>query len=975
MEFYTFVGAIPELDDFTLIIRTPKDWENVTVYNAYGTPVTASCIVKQGNITIPNSLLSTLGWWELHLESPNYLHTLQTLKLNEASSSWLPDDKFRTTNITKPMIVIGDESPISTTLKDVNVSWFMPNGELWFSELISDGTDGSINGSQLEFGPVNTTAGFWCLCISWTNGTEIAFGGLSFEIMHGTTLSPYRDSIETEIGLIITNFVYFQDSENDEFITNPAASVTANWSASTITFVPDPILNRWIGDFDTSLLGPGSHLVVVNASRPSFDDASCTFIITISFKDNVLEIDNTLTEIGFGDSFIATFSYSDLHGSGIPGADVTISFTGFAGGLTWDNLIDYGDGTYSVQITAVHSDDYELTISASKEFYDASEDSLVILVGEKTAFLTLENGTSDAISFGEQYRLIVRYTNATGSGILGADVSVFSTTPEGINYTSSVDEGEGFYSFILTPTSTKSYTLIIRASFTDHETQLVSFTLTATEIAAQIRTAGDLTSATVGVTQDFLLLVFYEQTSGTFTNITGADVSIQYTSLATLPCVVVPQTEGYLINISAVTTGLYEFTISVNHTGYQDDIILFRLIVQEIGIQMERIWTGTGTWSVPYENGIYWERDLEGNDLNISIRLTEVDSGSLITNATVSFRLSRSSVPQMDGLMTEVSDGVYSILIRPTWFDDPGYTVRIFVDIDNYALDREYEFQVIQHTPQDILIGIIVATYGPPIVILAGLAVVSLSGRSVYRRRRKAEFARYIADQRRFDDADNIIGVIVMHKKSGIPIYSRIVKGGFEEGIVAAFISAVTTFRDEFEMLDEESMKAIPISDIIRAVQTPNLICAFITVRSASIEHNRKIEEFSRETSRYLDDFYVESKPPSTMDPRIAEIINYVFDETMDGVLLKYHKLSSKKIPKRYESIENVLLETESKYCSKPVNLARALSKYGVPEARGCTLVSEAIEKELIVLCEEEEYPESDFDLQSFLDSNKNSEE
>ena len=47
--------------------------------------------------------------------------------------------------------------------------------------------------------------------------------------------------------------------------------------------------------------------------------------------------------------------------------------------------------------------------------------------------------------------------------------------------------------------------------------------------------------------------------------------------------------------------------------------------------------------------------------------------------------------------------------------------------------------------------------------------------------------------------------------------------------------------------------------------------------------------------------------------------------------------------------------------------------KYGVSEARGCTLVSEVLEKRLLVPCEEHEIPPMDVDLTPFLkDSTEN---
>lgn len=169
--------------------------------------------------------------------------------------------------------------------------------------------------------------------------------------------------------------------------------------------------------------------------------------------------------------------------------------------------------------------------------------------------------------------------------------------------------------------------------------------------------------------------------------------------------------------------------------------------------------------------------------------------------------------------------------------------------------------------------------------------------------------------------------------------------------------------------MDDQKMQVIPISDIIRAVQTKNLICAFITVKSASIEHNRRMEAFGMQIGTYLDDFYTEKTPHSAQDLRIAEIVDYVYYETMDGNLLKFHKVAeSASFPKRYRSIEQVFQDRESAHCTRPIYLAKALSKYGVSEARGCTLVSEVLEKRLLVPCEEHEIPPMDVDLTPFLE-------
>ncbi|MFW9807145.1 MAG: hypothetical protein ACFFFK_10495, partial [Candidatus Thorarchaeota archaeon] len=954
IEFYTFIGVLPALDDFTLYIRTPSDWTGASVYNPFGTNVTTSCNIETGMIVIPNSLLTTLGWWEFHAKSPNYARKVQPLIWTE--TIWIPDTIYWSTNKTKPMIEIGDAAPLSSSVQDVNISWIRSDDTTWYTEVISNSASGVINGTALEFGSGNTTVGVWKVVIYWENGTELAFGSTNFAVYHEATISPVKTVINAEGAIDVPGYIYYSDAETGTYLVDTAATITANWSSTIVTFSPVPLDNKWSTIFDTALVGPGSHTVVVTASRPFFNNVTCTFVIAISSTDNVLIIDNPTTELGIGDTFLATFSYTDANGTGIPNANVSVVLSGTPEGITWTEPNDLGDGEYSIVFKAIHSDSYVLTISAVKEYYHEGKDALFVLVGETSTSFSLENGTSAVISFGEQYRLVIRYTNGTGFGLENANVSVLDTTPNtGIIYAPTIDEGNGYYSILLTPTDTGTYTLLINASLPDHTTQLKSFTLTATPIATQIQIAGGAYSASVKVFQPFELLVFFEEIDSTPANISGATVHLNFTSLETFDYTIVPLSplsDGYLIQISTDVMGSYEFTISASADGYQSDIVDFVLFIVERAMRIEM-------------NVLVWERN---SDLNITLLLLEVDTDNPISGANVTYRLSRLLGVVMEGYLNEVSPGVYSIFIRPNWGDGTGYSIQIFAEMANFELERDYNFDVIQITPPGVLLEIAIRTYLPPILLIAAMSIVSLTGRTWYKRKKKAEFVIDMVNKKRFEDADNIIGVIVMHKTSGIPIYSRIVKGGFEEGIVAAFIAAVTHFREEFELLEEQEMQVIPISDIIRAVQTRNLICAFITVRSASIEHNRKMEAFGMQIATYLDDFYNASTPQSAQDMRISEIVDYVYDETMDGNLLKFYKISeSMKFSKRYTSIKQVFQDMESAHCSRPIYLAKAVSRYGVSEEHGCTLVSEVIEKRLLTPCEQHEIPTFDVDLASFL--------
>ena len=172
-------------------------------------------------------------------------------------------------------------------------------------------------------------------------------------------------------------------------------------------------------------------------------------------------------------------------------------------------------------------------------------------------------------------------------------------------------------------------------------------------------------------------------------------------------------------------------------------------------------------------------------------------------------------------------------------------------------------------------------------------------------------------------------------------------------------------------MFDEEQMQVIPISDIIRAVQTRNLICAFITVKSASMEQNRKMEAYAMQVGTYLDDLF-EDQPSSMIDDKIGDMLDFIFDTTMDGNLVKYFKVStSEPFPKRYKLLERLMKDIDMRHCSKPVYLAQGVATYGVTQARGCTLVLEAIDLGLISICEEHEVDRSGIDFKQFFRSSE----
>ena len=1147
IQFYTYLGFLGDYVNLTTRAWFPSDWENVTVLDPFLTDETSSCDVYPDYVEIPTSLMSQLGWWAFSLESPNYIKSIKVEKFN--LGTWSADTIYRSGNRSRVAVEIGTLSDTPDPLNLVNVTWHLPNGTIWASDSVSGGVDGVIDSVPHTFGSLNTSAGLWQTCVSWHNGTEVAFGSTTFEVHHATILTPYDPSIDNvEAGDVITNFVYFRDVENGEYLLDPSATVSANWSVSTLFFGTDLINNRWVRTFDTSLIGPGNNSVIVTANLQYYDEATCIFYVYTSFSNNELTIDNPPTEVGLGDIFPVTFQYRDQYGTGIPGADITITFTGTAGGLSWLTPDDLGGGSYSVDITAEHSGNYALSILAEKDLYEAAEDTLFVLVGEISTTFTMENGSAAVIPFGQTVNLVVRYTNGTGHGLDSATISVASMIPStGMNVGAPTPLGNGYFSLLLDPQETNTFTLLLNASLQDHETKFQSFTLTTTPIGSRLtaeqssevittdqtcmvtlnltsvlygqldgatilpynphsglsfsavtplggglytinisstvpdsyqivfiayadnhndattsmplgviitpthlRVSDGLSSASVEFFQGYDLLVFFERTISP-ANITGASIQVNFTRVDTLDWVLIPLANGYIIRFTTDMVGRWDFTVTASKTDFQSDDFEFTLFITEIGTDLSGFspseplsfgqnftytfhyylvgnssagiagatvfatgsgsdWIsiddlGNGYYNITVETqGLgnrvveltfrktgYQERSTpfsfvvnptlvvvnvrsinwnQFEDIVLTIHLTESGTGNPITNATVTYALYYQSVEEASGVLEELSDGWYNATFSAIWRqDDDAFDLRVFMVKENHALQGGFHSINISTVPNPAEEwNRYVQAIVPQIGFGTGFVIVVIVGQIVYSRRKKRQIAIDVANKRRFDDADNIIGIIVMHKVSGIPVYSRIVKGGFEEGIVAAFISAVTHFREEFEMLEEEAVRVVPISDIIRAVQTRNLICAFITVRSASIDHNRKMEAYAMQVGTYLDDLFDGLRPAAVLDEKITQMLDYIFETTMDGSLNNFYKIStSKKFPRKYRPLEELMIAEETKHCSKPILLARGVAKFGVSEAHGCTLVLEAIEKQLIAQCEDEETLVSEINFAEYL--------
>jgi hypothetical protein len=1239
LTLFTYIGFLGDYENPGLRVEYPIDWENATVLDPFLSDVTSQCSLGSGFFDVPGHLLDRLGWWKFTLQSPNYAISL-TPQIDDGS--WLNETLYRSGNKTRALIEIGTPLTTPASFDSVNVSWILPNGTFWFDETLDDGVDGEISSSPVGLGALNTSAGEWSVEVSWTNGTEVAYDVAVFEVHHAAKLTPLEIHIVTESGSAVMNYVFYQDAENNESLMDPSASILANWSGSTKELQPNNIHLYWepTTPFDTSLVGPGNSSVLVNASRTFFDDASCVFIIEVTYTDNELIIYDLAVDAGLFDTYVCQFYFEDQYGNYLEGASIVdVVVSGPTGGLIVNNesFTDLGLGNYSISFTSQLSGTYQVTITAEADFYGPAGATLLLYIGEISTGLEILNGTVGLIPFGQDFRLVLRYANGTGYGIENANITMTSVSPEGgVTAGTTIDEGEGIYSLVLTPLESDDFTILVSANITNYQTQIERFTLSVAPIATDLYTASGNSSASTVFETVYELEMYYVNTQDNL-NISSASIQVEFALTETLNWTVEPYGNGYILRIEADELGRWELTITAQKALHQTGVIQFVLFVTEnptlldvpvippsvyiddissyvftyrveggagvvdanvsftgvdpdwvsftplgdgnYNITFEANQTGTfsfnvifakygyqminqpvtlsvtliaadlytasgsssasvvfGTvyeielyyantqddlnissaliqveftsiealnWTVaPYGDGYIlrieayelgrWELTItaqralhqtgsiqfvlfvtenptfldvpvipssvyignissyvfaysieggagvidanvsfsgidpdwvsftpigDGNysitieanqtgtfsfnvifakygyqtvnqpvafqvgripltieiapptwmvnsDLTFNLTLTDV-TGAPVSDAFVNYTITQGDVELYLGLMTEDpdSEGTYIATISQTrvpWTGNQLYGIRISVSKENHQVENQgLQVNIVEFMPPGYEVQIFIQTVVPQVAFFIFALVSIVIGRRMYRTNKRKRAIAILAVKRRFEDIRGILGIIVIHKVSGIAVYSKILKGGFDEGMMSAFITAITHFRSEFEVEEPHwEFNVVPISDIISIVPTRNLLCAFIVGARPTMTLEDRMVGFARAVGAMFDETMA-APPRAVIDDSVHGLFDYLFDDVMDGALLRQYRVKKDvPYPRNQKCLQTYLEAYPPQNGFGLDSLADGMAMCGIREGNIYQQIIDAIEEGILESIDpKENYP------------------
>ncbi len=400
---------------------------------------------------------------------------------------------------------------------------------------------------------------------------------------------------------------------------------------------------------------------------------------------------------------------------------------------------------------------------------------------------------------------------------------------------------------------------------------------------------------------------------------------------------------NYNITLTPLGERDYSIRIFFSKVGYENQTFVLSFLVEKVPIMVDLISSLSGS---------------EFSPIDIEIAVVEIGTLNPVREANVTLSIVSSAgtiYALQDMIETDEGHYVSSFSMPPS--GEITFNLIIQVEKENYEMEQEFQYTLV---PQfDAFQSIVQTIMGNSwqIIISASMLVAVVVGQRTYVRKNRRKYTAARAIKTRFNDANNLLGIIVLHKLSGVPIYSKMMKVGFEEGMLSAFITAIMHFRSEFETSENnDEYHILPISDIIRAVSTPNLLCAFITVSSASPEQEEKMIGYARAIGMMMDETLAEA-PTKVIDAKTAKTLEWLFDDFVDGGLLRKYQIGEKDLPRSFKVLRKVLPQVSTNDTFKLKKMIRGLENCGLSEDEAYLLILDAIDNEHIVPI----YPYNDF--------------
>jgi len=773
------ISSIPGDYDCWVEFDKPSDWSFIHIIDGFEADRTGDCLgtsFGSNRLIIPNSILGP-GLWKLEAISKNYI-SIGNLEVWNS-----------TTFVTTSQLTLGDIIQVNITLNDsislpntqINCSIYYPNASIFWHDS-KEPTSYNEKFGNITVGK-NMTVGDYIVKIIWVNNQsslnidKVGFIELDFFIWHHTNLTAVNSYFEQIAGdplLLKVNYSDYDINDDIDF-----ATVTYNSTFGPSGTMAYQGLGLYFVDLDTSPLGLGDYYFSFNASKTYFENQTKKDLIHLKIIAQPLAMVVPTTAINaMGNSYaVCRINVTGaISGALVWPANVSTDWQ------NWYNITAHGNGTYTLNFSTQDLPpegilkSYTVTIYANKTNYGSTSNFITIIINpipaEANTNITLYNGYINEI-----IDIKVNYTLKSSSVLIdGANCSV--TWDSSFSVTHSA---ESFIVRLFTTGLTPDvYNALIKLNKSGHENVFAIVSIIISEQDVNISVSIDSQE----IQEHFLQPVKFNEVI-TISCQAYAEAEKKYLTGANVTFINIEYKKN-LIEIgdwynNSITITIDDFSIGINYvyilfllSNYTPTIFSFEIQVNQININMDPI---DSIETHP------------GETIKIKIKLTEEGSKKPITGASVTYKWDFGV-----GESKEKDDGIYELNLEIPENLEGNYKIELIISKEGaiYKITEEEFILIVK--PREIpkywtwiIIAILLGSVGI-------LTILSLRAYVFLPRARKKE-SELLAKTQRFKDMRNIQAIMLIHKKSGLPLYHKpyTFLENIDKTLFSGFIQAILT--------------------------------------------------------------------------------------------------------------------------------------------------------------------------------------
>jgi len=788
---YTYVNNWAE-------IKKPSDWTIISILDGYNVEKKESCIgIEPGSesVKIPEGILES-GLWKIKAESQNYI-THGSINLWNGTN-YIPISK----------VTFGDKFQINATLNStiayqntyLNCTIKYPNGTLYWNG------NKALTSYDAKFGDFNVgknmTVGIYKVMLSWTNNQsylecdKAGYFQFNFIVWHHTNLTAVNSYIETVSGEPLLLKVNFTDYDYNTYINSATITYNSTLSGGTSGVMAYYGSGIYVADIDTSGAAVGDYYFSFNASKDYFENHSIKNLIQlrIIYQPLALEVPSTVINTNSNSYAICSINVTGALTHTFISGETNIS-------TDWHNPYeiknDTFEGTYIINFstynvpTQGNLKTYTITIFANKTHYGSTSAYISLTVHPIPTIASVNESIID-VYYGENFYLEVNYLDEESNEVItGAVVNITWPSLYQVNQITN-----GFIvDFSTEGLSLDVYTILIRLDHPGYQTALKSIYVniipksTTLEIFLnQIEKTSD-TSVSISWNEPLNITIFYKD-SMINDYIEGATVQVNGSNIPELLYENIPQ-YSVIFNPGDLPIGIHFITVTAQKDNYNTISSVIKITVEQIEIIVE---------TIDFTNTLQL---FAGKSIDLRINVSEYNTENIIENANITY-----SWKFYDGEFQYFGNGVYGTNFEVPDKAKGSYTVelRIFIEGGVYETKDSSFIVIVSQEPTP--------NYWIWIILIALLSVTGVLSIFLVRtyvlipRKRKKEMI-FMNTIQVFKDVRNIHGIMLLQKRSGVPIFIKNVSGyDFEDNyLISGFIQAITLFGEQVIKTERSEVK------------------------------------------------------------------------------------------------------------------------------------------------------------------------